>query len=287
MDKRRRMVPIAIYALLACIRAHSQTLIDVNEPRPLWRAIDVLEQVTNVGVNYEDPPYENMADLQDVSTLQERLANPGFQQIVPRDGHLTLDLTTAGNTRTLAGTADCLSRLLAIYRQNVLPGDFTIQQANGMLYVTPTKVADATGVLRDVTSPLLTPVTVQYANRSVAETAEAILAGVYHATGRTIVVGAFPYFPTDMVSFGANAEPARNALARLFAETAKSPLSYRLLFDPKPDRARGSDYMLNVQPVGYRAPMAPPGLGRIVAGSAANSTGRGSGARPGVSMVKQ
>ena len=137
--------------------------------------------------------------------------------------------------------------LLAIYRQNKLPGDFKVEQANGMLYVTPTKVLGTSGALREVISLMLTPVTIPYANRSASDTADAIWNAVYKATGLRIAIGDFPFWPTDAVSFGVNGEPARDALAKLFAQAAPSkPLSYRLLFDPRTELPRPFDYMLNV-----------------------------------------
>jgi len=67
---------------------------------------------------------------------------------------------------------------------------------------------------------------------------QAILDAVNAATGLHIVLGVIHFWPTQMVSFGAREEPARDALARLFAQTTGASLSYRLLFDPIPDKMR-------------------------------------------------
>jgi hypothetical protein len=103
-------------------------------------------------------------------------------------------------------------------------------------------------------SPLTEPVTIPYAERNVADTVEAILGAASKATELRIVLGTIPFWPTQMVSFGASREPARDALARLFAQTARGTLSYRLIFAPKLDRMRTFDYTLNVRPAGMRQP---------------------------------
>jgi hypothetical protein len=244
--------------------AQTGNVIDVTDSRPLAGAIDVLERFVGVPINYEDPPYQNQADLQDVSTPQQRTAQPGFQLIVPRVGNVTAETGQPSvGPATESDALFDLNLLLANYRQNALPGEFKTEQANGMLYVTPIKVLGAGGSTLDVISPMTVSVTVSDAKRSVAEAAQTILDAVYKATGQRIVIGTFPFWPTDMVDFSATGVPARDALAKLFSQTGKGVFSYRLLFDPKPDPMRLSDYMINVKVAGYVNPLAPQGLAPI------------------------
>src|SRR5206468_12311110 len=121
---------------------------------------------------------------------------------------------------------------------------------------------------------------VPYEQRNGIDTVEAILDTVYKSTGLRIVVGNLPFWPTQMVSFGASGEPARDALARLFAQTASGPLSYRLVFDPTPDRMRTFDYMINVRPTAYAAPMATPGVAQISVSPPPAVTSQTSDSRP-------
>ena len=250
--------------MVTALLAQTTKVIDVTEPRPLSRALDALEVIVGIRINYEDPPYENENDLQDVSQ-QQRAAQPGYRLLVPRSGRVTAQLQLPVSVKPVENEAVfAVNLLLASYRQNMLPGDFKVEQANGMLYVTPTKVLAANGTMRDVTSPMTSLVTVPYAQRTVAEAAQAIFDAVYKATGLRIVIGTFPFWPKDVVSFGASGEAARDALGRLFAQTGRGSFSYRLTFDPRPDRMRIFDYMINVQPTGYVSPAAPPGLGPVV-----------------------
>jgi hypothetical protein len=275
-------VGTVVTALPSPLAAQRANAIDVTDSRPLCAAFDALEITFGVPINYEDPPYENEADLQDVSTQQQRAANPGYRLLVPRSGHIHADVRPPGAATAMTGDAVAdVNLLLSIYRQNSLPGDFKVEQANGMIYVSPIKVLGATGTMRDVTSPMLTPVTVPYAQRTVVDTAQAIFDSLAQASGLTIVIGSFPFWPTDMVTFGVSGLPARDALANLFSQAGKGVFSYRLLFDPRPDSMRVFDYMINVQRTGYVSPplpgsSAPPTTPQTPAGN-----------RPGLNPVNQ
>jgi hypothetical protein len=243
------------------LRAQTAQVIDVNEARPLWYAMDALENIVHSPVNYEDPPYQNMADLVDYSTPGQRAAKPGYQLLGPPQARLSLGFQMPASGALSAG--DIISQvnaLLVAYRQQKLPGDFKVEQANGMIYVTPTQVLGADGTVHEVVSPLTTLVTIPSASRNMADTVQAILDAVNKATGLQIVLGVAHFWPTQMVSFGASGEETRDALARLFAQSSLS-LSYRLVFDPIPDKMRSLDYALNLRPVGRVTPgavIAPP-----------------------------
>lgn len=286
---RSAFLAIVTMTSAAAVLSAQNTVVDVTDSRPLSAAIDALEVVVGTSINYEDPPYENATDLQDVSTQAQRTAQAGFRLLVPRVGRVTAGVPTpsAGIVQENDVIFD-VNLLLANYRQNTLPGDFTVEQANGMLYVTPTQVLGANGSVRSVTSPMMSLVTIPYAQRSVSDTVQAIFDAVYKATGLRIVIGNLPFWPTDVVSFGASGVSARDALAQLFVQTRRGPLSYRLTFDPKPDTMRFFDYMINVQPTGFVVPAAPADL-RPILGSPAPAAPPppSAGRRPGFPEPKQ
>lgn len=243
----------------AALVGQAPTAISNTDHRPLVGALDAMQCTLGVAINYEDVPYENEADLEDVATSQHRASAPGFRLLVPRRG------SVSGTVRATTSETERLSyveALLGSYRTNGMPGDFKVEQASGMLYVIPTKVLTVGGALRDVNSPMTSPITVSYAERPLSDTVAAILQAASAASGARIELGSLPFMPpTAPIAFGANAEPARDALAKLFARVSSRPVSYRLLFDPK-FRA----YMLNIQivpPTNARpAPTgspAPPG----------------------------
>jgi len=205
----------------------------------LAAALDALEKVTGIAINYEDIPYENESDLEDVSTSQQRAATPSYRVMVPRRGSVSVPLRAmeSGGDRLAV-----LNELVSSYRRNKLPGDFKVEQANGMFYVIATRTTSENGAVRDVVSPLSAPISVPYAERRIIDTVALILAVASKPGGPRIDVGSLPFFPPTLVSFGADREPARDALARLFAKATARPVSYRLLFDPLL-----KNYMMNVQ----------------------------------------
>jgi hypothetical protein len=104
---------------------------------------------------------------------------------------------------------------------------------------------------------MMTPVTIAYGQRSVADATQAILDEVKKTAGISIAIGSLPFWPTDLVNFGSSGETAREALARLFSATGKGQFSYRLAFDPRPDTMRFFDYMINIQRSGSAGPTTP------------------------------
>lgn len=239
-DTRQRTAGGVIPLIAACITmiaspcapAQTSAVIDVSEPRPLAVALDKLEPLVRAAVNYEDVPYQNPADMQEVSTAQQRAESPGYSLMVPRNGHVSATLVI-GATNSEADILYQVNSLIASYGSGGMPGDFTVEQANGMLYVIPTKVQAVNGSWRAVQSPMKAAITIPYAERPVIDTLVLIFEAVSGSSGVNIAVGSVPFWPKQTVAFGATDEPARDALARFLANAANTPMSYRLLFDPK------------------------------------------------------
>jgi hypothetical protein len=223
--------------------AQSDAVIENTDRRPLVGALDKLEAIFGTPINYEDVPYEAASDLEDVSTPQHRASSPGYALLVPRKGHVKIPREqTSGADRMLP-----LMSLLANYRSERLPGDFVIEEANGIVYVVPKKVLGRNGQERNLSSVMTTPITIPYGQMRVVEAVAAILNATSKATQSEIQVGSLPFSLRDTIEFGANSEPARNALARLFAKAgSEGRLSYRLLYDPILKL-----YMLNVRRVSH------------------------------------
>jgi hypothetical protein len=143
---------VAVVAITAVTNAAGQMMktISATGGRPLWHALDALEVEVGGTANYEDVPCENVADCRDVSTPQWRATAPqGYQLLVPRLGTVAADiLVTANGAVAQNDLVYDVNLLLTSYRQNRLPGDFHVEQANGMLYVTADKVLGANGAVR-------------------------------------------------------------------------------------------------------------------------------------------
>lgn len=248
----------AVFSVVIGLSGQKSSLIDVSDHRPLARALETLQALTGTPINYEDVPYENAADLQDVSTPEQRAKYPGYHLLVPRKGQVKA--TVAVNPKgSLAETIAGVSALLASYRSAGMPGDFRAEQANGMIYVVPTKVLTRAGIVQDVQPRMDALVTFPSAQMRAIDCVQAITRAVSEATGAKVAVGAFPPFPAaQSVPCGANRESARNLLAAVLSKWSNRPATYDLLFDPV------SGYMLNlrlVAQVGAPSSAPPPAPG--------------------------
>src|SRR6476660_9070706 len=121
---------ILLAITMTALQAQTTKVIDVTDARPLWAALDALEITVGGAINYEDPPYENEADLQDFSTPQQRAAAPAWWRLVgPRLGNVRAEVQVPAAGK--AADHDVIfnvNLLLASYRQNKLPGDFKVEQ---------------------------------------------------------------------------------------------------------------------------------------------------------------
>lgn len=238
------LVGVAILATAAGLLGQEPITVSVEDYRPLAVALDALQARCGAAINYEDPPYQNATDLEDVSTPQQRAQYPGYHLMVPRKGTVRVTANAAAFTGSAADQLFLIGTLLNSYRGNGLPGDFAIEQANGQSYVIATSVMGRDGKMIDVKSPMKVRISVPSAPRSLYDTVATILDAVSDAAGVRIDAGAVPDWPTPTLSFGAEQETARDVVARLFSQIGQHPISYRLLFDPTLKM-----YMLNVYSV--------------------------------------
>jgi hypothetical protein len=121
------MSPAVIATMLAVsvpLTAATAWKVEVDDARPLMRAVDELQARLGVPIHYEDPPFQHADDLEDITdrvpqTPQQRAANPGVKFIVPRGGRLSVNLT--GQSVGLQ-----VSQTIAEYHARGFPGRFTV-----------------------------------------------------------------------------------------------------------------------------------------------------------------
>jgi hypothetical protein len=236
-SRSRELLAGVLIALPGPGSLSGQVVIDISTHRPLAAALDSLQNQLGIPINYEDVPYQNPADLEDVSNPEKRAKYPGFHLLVPRTGRVNGNIDLNGDA--VAG----IETLLGSYRANGLPGDFRAERANGMIYVSATKVRTVAGTVVDVASPFNTVIAVPEENRSISKTIVFILDSVYKASGTHIALGDLHFYPGQTITFGAPQAPARDILAALFTKAARSVPCYRLLYGPR------TGYMLNIQRV--------------------------------------
>jgi hypothetical protein len=69
------------------LQCQTPLVVSSSDHRPLAGALHALEAATKMAINYEDPPYENEMDLEDVSTPKQRAEVPGYRLLVQRTGN--------------------------------------------------------------------------------------------------------------------------------------------------------------------------------------------------------
>ncbi len=69
-DLREALLAV-LFASVSTVSAQTAKEINITDSRPLVGALDALEIAIGASINYEDPAYQNIADLQDLSTAQQ------------------------------------------------------------------------------------------------------------------------------------------------------------------------------------------------------------------------
>jgi len=76
--------------------------IEVEAHRLLATIADRLEARFGIAVNYEDPPYVALEDLEDVVSSKQKAEQPGYQLLVPRKGRVRIENPSLGERAGLA-----------------------------------------------------------------------------------------------------------------------------------------------------------------------------------------
>jgi hypothetical protein len=238
-----------LVCLVSAVLAYAQAPIhvQVNDPRPLKTAIDQVESALGVPINYEDPRFEYVGDVQDVTeqvqSARQHAANPTVRIIVPRGGALALDSTPLPQPALISDVLSFVTQLRTACEASNFPGRFLAKQVGSTVVVEPTAIRAADGNWKSVEPAMETRITFPTQQRNAAETLKLVAAKASQALGIKVGVGRLPVlsFVSTSVSVGANDEPANVVLDRLLGQltafnSAGVPsvpsYSYRLLYDP-------------------------------------------------------
>ena len=245
-------LPIMGLLLLGGV-ATAQTLthVTVNDPRPLAAIALEIERLSGLPVNYEDVPYENAADLEDVTAkimnaAQQAQAVPGVRVIVPKGGQLVAPIPLGPNG-TLPDVVSTLSALLSAvsgyHASPAFPSRFTVSETNGVLYIQPDQVLGRNGQMRKVVPVLYTPITIESKRRTALDALAVLTDQLSKTSGAKVEIGTVPIqaFAISQVTIGATAQPAVQVLTKLLASMNVGTMSYSMLFDP-----RQKFYALNI-----------------------------------------
>lgn len=203
----------------------------VESGRPLASA--ALELATQYGwqINYEDPPFLDPQDLQDVTAMVSRTPNPEHRVLFPKGGTLEAEFPlSAGKPEN---PAHILQSLIEAHHQKGNPGLFRLEQRGSVFTIVPTGVKDKRGQLIDQKSLMDTHISLAIQEGTLEIMVNAITAAVTQTSGTKVGVFTAPinFFYQTKVRLNTNSGTARDLLqSTLDASGAK--LAWQLRCDP-------------------------------------------------------
>ena len=229
----RNPIAIASIVLLASWpsgQPREQFDVAVDDPRPLARAIDAIEQRFGWTVTYEDPPYENASEIEDVTERVRRDGKSHPRVLVPRGG--AFHFSYALNPESGSDPDELLGALLSRYEASGNPGFYRVFREGAAFHVVPRMIVDARGVVTEVHSVLDARISLQPGEKNLAEVVAAIAAATTAAGGKELAVnGPNNLLLQTRVTVNARTQSAR-ALLLQYIGSARLPISWRLLYDP-------------------------------------------------------
>jgi len=221
----------------------------VQDPRPLAKALEYLENLYGLPITYEDPPYVHPSQITDVTEQVRGGETMGRRILIPRGGSLSFSYEkleqTANRTALLAASA-AINGLLANYYQRPQGSpQFAMTSEPGSLHVVPTRITDRTGQLQELKPVLDTAVSLPSEDRTAAKLLVDLCEVLSRTTGQTMIPGNVPYalLARHKTAIPVSNIAARSVLNQLFAEI-DVPLSWQLFYDPGLNW-----YVLNIHPV--------------------------------------
>ena len=191
--------------------------VTVDDTRPLAAAILKIEELSGIPINYEDVPVYYSGDIKVADFAARAPVPPGGERtLVARGGQLSVVIVvdaTTGRLKDIQAVETALAALVSAYNSSDLPGDFEIEQSNGVFFVKPVRYRDTSGATRPMTPVLSTPITFPEEKRTREQTMRLILRQVSAAAGLEIGLGGMNLW--GEVTLGAQNEPAHHVIARM------------------------------------------------------------------------
>jgi hypothetical protein len=222
-----------------------RALIDVDDPRPLAAAAEILERRYGWVITYEDPPYVYPADIADVTAQVRRDLASNPRVLVPNGGPFRFTYGVPAVTSAAEASA-ILKGLLEEYHRSGHPGVFRLVQTGTTFHVVPSEAKNVQGISQATSSLLDMPISIHSGGRTDLQMLEAVVQALGRATGAKIWLGSAPLnllMQTHDYASVTNA-PARTVLMRMLEGTGQN-LSWQVFCSPGPVR----DCALNVHAV--------------------------------------
>ncbi len=212
----------------------------VQDPRPVARAITMLEARYGWVITYEDPRYAYASDIADITEKVRRDLNkyPKGQAprvLIPKGGDLSFEYDVIAETNLPSNPGVVVRQLLNAQAASANSARFRLEKSKAIIHVIPKAIKDGSGRSMPQQSLLETLVTLRSEERTGLRTLEALTESIGKTTQFRIVVGNVPLglFLRHKDQHGVAGQKAREALVELLQRVSPGrPLSWRLLYDP-------------------------------------------------------
>jgi len=236
---------------MTCLNAQDRT-VSVNGPRSLMAALMEIQRISNIPISFEEPPYENPADV--VKTTPA--SHPGLRPMLIARTSLNPVVVSLLGLNSTSDPIIFVGAVLDAYHKAGLPGRYkTVRRQRG-IDVVPIEVAGFSSSRKEVTPIMSRSLSFPYAERSGVETFQLIAEEMSKAAGRKIRLLHNPYSTgsSTRVSLSSEGSSIADSLASLAAKIGIPDISYVLAYDPNDD-----SFYLTVMGI---SPSHPSGTGK-------------------------
>jgi hypothetical protein len=117
--------------------AQTANSVEADDPRPMMALLDKIQSARRVCINYEDPPFQNFRDVEDVTILvfRDKTRDPSRRVLIPRGGKMQIDAALFSNASEPGGLLPILREANMAYQKRGYPGAFRIEQKGGVWHV--------------------------------------------------------------------------------------------------------------------------------------------------------
>jgi len=215
------------------IQGDREVRLEINEPRPLIKALRILSEKTGWRITYEDLPLSRGPDVVD-KTDPRAAQTTNTRILIPAYGRINLTMYVPEGVNERDG-AQFVKRLVDHYALMGNPGIFRVAVTENALHVIPARMRGVSGEMIDVIPILDSRISFVADERTLSETLKQICASLQARRGVRVVLMIGPteanLLLRPVVKIGANEEEARNVLIRSL-DAAGAKLTYNLLWDP-------------------------------------------------------
>jgi len=216
----------------------SRLVVSVDDHRPLAALARELEKRYQMVVTYEEGPWVDSADVEDVTRIYAEKAGPGkagpkVPVIVPRRMAVTFEYALDPAKSRPTDHVDMLSAMLRQYEAAGGPGKFRVEGKNGIYHLVPDSLKNAKSQWVDASPVFSTPVKLADEERTVDDTLDEIVAQLNASSPVKIGWGFVPLnlFNQNRIRIAADGVPAREVLHQILEQLPRR-VSWLLNYDP-------------------------------------------------------